>query len=878
LRQNKYLPLSGQDMEKPMTLTVNPRKLASLFTIWFGCMAQELPPGPGYELPITAPSRPSLGQREAQNPPTFDLGALRPAEMSANDGAVGKKASARAISRNPGPEARAHGRWLDRDRGDRYWTVRMSGGKALAIRVKFGGFHAGGGRVWVWGSGAKGPIEKGPYVADGQFGDGVFWSDLIPGDTLTIEYAPEPIAGKQGFDIPFEILDVQLIYGLGPLAAATYPGIWNDGIDRRCFKDAMCYANNSQVVTAINPSVYLINPNVGSCSGTIMNTKTGSSLLLTAGHCLDPGQERNLIIVPRYQTGSCNGAFEDNPWNLPHVTGASMLGWSFRPDGVTPDYAVLLPSAPVPVARTSGWRTAAPGPTELLLSVSHPRNMPSSLMQARLRPNGVSAAFFGVQPIVDGGRTDHGSSGSGIHDATGEYLYGVTSTVANTDAVSACSVAEYYSGYTRFNVIYEATKRLWDEALAIPSPVINSFTAAPQSIEAGRTSTLQWNVSGADLVTIEPGIGVVGPSGSRTVSPQSTVQYTLTATKGGASPAINRVTVSVTANPSPQAPVIGAFSASPLVIAAGGVSTLSWNVSGASSITISPGVGSVPPSGTFGVRPTASTAYVLTASNPAGVRTASVTVTVGSAGGNRPIVNPGGVVTVAAGAPLLTPLGLVSIYGQNFTNGVTQHWDGAALRTSLAGVTVMMDGRPAYPLYVSPTFMNVQVPNLNAAQAAAVTVTNANGTSSPVQVLLAGMAPEFKGWSPTHVEALRSGPRPPAAPTCPYLACPVAPAGMVPFSTPAQPGEVISLWGMGFGASSPAIAAGSIGSPAPLANPVTVTVGGVQAAVPWGGYLQGVGLYQVNIIVPSLPDGEYDLVATVGGVRTLKTMRLAIRR
>ena len=45
--------------------------------------------------------------------------------------------------------------------------------------------------------------------------------------------------------------------------------------------------------------------------------------------------------------------------------------------------------------------------------------------------------------------------------------------------------------------------------------------------------------------------------------------------------------------PSPSAPVINSFSANPATISAGQVSTLSWNVSGATSITIDNGVGDV---------------------------------------------------------------------------------------------------------------------------------------------------------------------------------------------------------------------------------------------------------------------------------------------
>lgn len=85
-------------------------------------------------------------------------------------------------------------------------------------------------------------------------------------------------------------------------------------------------------------------------------------------------------------------------------------------------------------------------------------------------------------------------------------------------------------------------------------PVISMFTAEPSSIERGQSSTLKWDVSGATEVKIEPGIGVVGNSGTRTVFPNSTTRYTLTATGPGGS-ANSNATVNVTVPPPPPPPV-----------------------------------------------------------------------------------------------------------------------------------------------------------------------------------------------------------------------------------------------------------------------------------------------------------------------------------
>jgi hypothetical protein len=76
-------------------------------------------------------------------------------------------------------------------------------------------------------------------------------------------------------------------------------------------------------------------------------------------------------------------------------------------------------------------------------------------------------------------------------------------------------------------------------------------------------------------------------------------------------------------------PSIFSFSASPANIGTGESSLLSWSVSGATSLSISPGVGAVTGSSTT-VTPATTTQYTLTAANASGTVTAQTTVTVAS--------------------------------------------------------------------------------------------------------------------------------------------------------------------------------------------------------------------------------------------------------
>lgn len=79
---------------------------------------------------------------------------------------------------------------------------------------------------------------------------------------------------------------------------------------------------------------------------------------------------------------------------------------------------------------------------------------------------------------------------------------------------------------------------------------------------------------------------------------------------------------------SPPAPAISAFSASPAQVQPGQATMLSWTVQGASSLSISPGVGPVDGLTSRSVSPTTTTTYVLTATNASGSATASTTVAV----------------------------------------------------------------------------------------------------------------------------------------------------------------------------------------------------------------------------------------------------------
>ncbi|MGD0353065.1 MAG: CARDB domain-containing protein [Dehalococcoidia bacterium] len=206
-------------------------------------------------------------------------------------------------------------------------------------------------------------------------------------------------------------------------------------------------------------------------------------------------------------------------------------------------------------------------------------------------------------------------------------------------------------------------------------PVINSFNASPASISSGESSTLNWTVTGAATVSIDQGIGNVALTGPRAVAPGATTVYTLTASSSAGSVMATTQVIVTAPAPAPAAlPVINSFTASPSSIALGNSTSLSWNVSNATSITIDNGVGAVGSAGSTLVSPAMSTNYILTATNVAGLFYMTVTVLVTGA--------------PAAGMPDLIIQDIVRS-GDTITYTITNQGDATAGPSTS---TVLVDG------------------------------------------------------------------------------------------------------------------------------------------------------------------------------------------
>ncbi|MBT9333143.1 hypothetical protein [Paracidobacterium acidisoli] len=154
-------------------------------------------------------------------------------------------------------------------------------------------------------------------------------------------------------------------------------------------------------------------------------------------------------------------------------------------------------------------------------------------------------------------------------------------------------------------------------------PLIDTFEAASQNIPFGSGVKLDWSVSHAESVDIEPGVGMVPSAGEQTITPTQTTLYTLTA-KGAGGASSRQLTISV--QPA-QAPQVESFLSDAGTVAAGGTVRLSWSVTGdVTKITLTPGFDGLPPKGERTVTVGQTTDYVLAADGPGGHVTAKLTV------------------------------------------------------------------------------------------------------------------------------------------------------------------------------------------------------------------------------------------------------------
>jgi uncharacterized protein (TIGR03437 family) len=420
-------------------------------------------------------------------------------------------------------------------------------------------------------------------------------------------------------------------------------------------------------------------------------------------------------------------------------------------------------------------------------------------------------------------------------------------------AAQSIQIANSGSGTLSFSATASATWLSVSPASGT-APSALAVSVSPAGLSAGTyTGSIQIAAVGASNTPVPVGVTftVAEAPASLAVAPQAlTFQYTF----GGAVPAAQNVAITNagggafawTASTSAYwlgvtvasggAPATLAVSVNPVNLAAG-------TYTGSVQITAA---------GTIGSPAAVAVTLVVTGTQPAGSITAV---------GNAATFLPG----FAAST-------WVSIFGTNLSQ-TTYTWQdrdfvNGLLPTSLEGVSVTINGVAAYVEYISPTQINVLAPDDATAGTVQVQVTTAQQNSNSLGGQKTQFAPAFFVFGGGFVAARHAD--------FSLVGAPNLLAGVV--TEPAKPGETILLYGTGFGPTNPPLASAQlVTTPEPLANPVQVSIGGVTATVTFGG-LVAPGLYQFNVTVPNLPNGDAAVVATLGGVATATGVSVTVQQ
>jgi uncharacterized protein (TIGR03437 family) len=221
------------------------------------------------------------------------------------------------------------------------------------------------------------------------------------------------------------------------------------------------------------------------------------------------------------------------------------------------------------------------------------------------------------------------------------------------------------------------------------------------------------------------------------------------------------------------------------------------------------------------------------------------------------------VVSGAGFRPAIASGSWVAIIGAGLS-ATTRMWSSAdfagdSLPVTLDGVSVTINSKPAAVYYVSPGQVNVLAPDDDAVGPVNVQITNGSGSGS-ITVEKRRAAPEFFTFGP------EGGRYAAAVHSDGTLACKASLyAGAC---RPAAAGEVIVLYGTGFGKTDPAVSSSNIvRTPARLAATPRILFGEAEAEVIWAG-LVSPGLYQLNVRVPAHRTGDVPVTAEQSGERS----------
>ncbi len=437
--------------------------------------------------------------------------------------------------------SQSSGKWETLADGTSLWRLAIQSTGATGIRIQFGDFAVGSGKVWIY-SESDPASAQGPYTKRGIFQNGEFWTGTTWGDTAVLEYKP---ADSKDRTIPFRIraLAHRVTAKPGLVALNTNTPAPTDPA-AACNLDVTCYPDWSSAAKMVSEINFQTEENgqqfEAACTASLVATRDNNfkPYLLTAGHCIhDEPDARTIETYWTYQTSQCGGS-------PPALKGSatSQIGADYLLSGTmqTGDYSlVLLKDVPSGVLY-SGWDPAEISIGTNVVGIHHPMASYKRILFGHRVADEVVQVGTDILPAdqfyiiaLDAGIAQPGSSGSPIFTSPG-VIVGTLTWGPSLDGVELCAAGSFDIGYGRFSVAYPNLLN-WLEDLPYSEVLASNpdvtFTGSNGVIAGGPQQTVSLTTQAANPVIFslradEPWIQVSSPT--TTVSATQPVPATIT--------------------------------------------------------------------------------------------------------------------------------------------------------------------------------------------------------------------------------------------------------------------------------------------------------------------------------------------------------------
>jgi uncharacterized protein (TIGR03437 family) len=221
----------------------------------------------------------------------------------------------------------------------------------------------------------------------------------------------------------------------------------------------------------------------------------------------------------------------------------------------------------------------------------------------------------------------------------------------------------------------------------------------------------------------------------------------------------------------------------------------------------------------------------------------------------------------------------IELYGANLST-TTRTWAGSDFNgvnapTTLDGVSVTVNNKPAFVYYISPGQININTPEDTAIGPVLIQVHNALGFSNTGTANRARLSPTLQS-----VPAFNIGGKAYVVAQTSDFKSFIGKPGMiqgVPFVA-AKPGDTVLIYALGCGPTIPATQAGVVAAQnSSLALPYQLKIGGVPATVNFAGVVAGsIGLYQFNVVIPSVGSGDQTIELIVDSIPNAQVLYIVI--